>query len=101
MSPSEDDPSAAEFDRRYPHQIILPSACYSGTNFRWAHAFCIGLSLAPRGHVVFENDDWHYVFCFAKREDAQALKERFGGRWFNASARDGGGEVKVSSKKNR
>ena len=41
-----------EIDRLFPHQVILPSECYAATEFRSIHAFCIGMSLADRGHVV-------------------------------------------------
>src|SRR5215218_6451360 len=59
-----------EIDRMFPHQVILPPTCYSGALFRAIHAFCLGLSLAERGHVVLRNDEWHYVFCFSERIDA-------------------------------
>ena len=39
--------SSAQIDRRFPHQVILLSAWYSGANYRRVHAFCVGLSLAP------------------------------------------------------
>src|SRR5262245_52313986 len=82
--------SSAAIDRRYPHQIILPAAWYSGSNYRRVHAFCIGLSLAPRGHAVLKNDEWHYVFCFARAEDAELLRGRFGGEWFDPATRGRG-----------
>jgi hypothetical protein len=63
--------------------------CYSGTNYRTIHAFCAGLSLAPRGHAVIKNDEWHHVFCFSLREDAEKLMARFGGEWFDLQTRAG------------
>ena len=56
-----------------------------GTLFRSAQAFCIGLSLADRGHIVMSNDKWLYVFCFADWEDADKLRTRYGGRWFKSA----------------
>ena len=47
----------AEIDRLFPYQVILPPACYTGAMFRTVHAFCIGLSLADRGHVVLRNGE--------------------------------------------
>ena len=41
-----------EIDQRFPHQVILPSACYAASEFRSIHAFCIGMSLADRGHLL-------------------------------------------------
>ena len=55
--------SSTAIDWEYPHQVILPAHCYCGTNYRSIHAFCAGLSLAPRGHAVIKNDEWHHVFC--------------------------------------
>src|SRR5262245_55481222 len=83
MSRHKGEITSAQIDREFPYQIILPSAWYSGANYRRVHAFCVGLSLAPRGHAIFNNDEWHYVFCFSKREDAEALMQRFGGEWFD------------------
>ncbi len=71
-----------EINRRFPHQIVLPAQWYSGANFRLVHAFCIGLSLAPRGHAVSSGNEWRYVFCFASRDDAETIRQRFGGEWF-------------------
>ena len=67
-----------EINRRFPYQIVLPAQWYSGANFRLVHAFCIGLSLAPRGHAVTQGNEWRYIFCFAKREDAESIRQRFG-----------------------
>jgi hypothetical protein len=50
----------------------------------------VGLSLAPRGHAVVKNDEWHYVFCFSEREDAEALMRQFGGEWFDPATRGRG-----------
>lgn len=41
--------SSAAIDRQYPHQVILPTRCYSGGNYETVNAFCRDLSLAPRG----------------------------------------------------
>ena len=79
--------SDEEIDRRFPHQVILDAAYYSGHNFRLVLAFCVGLSLAPRGHVVLRGKAWHFVFCFAKRDDAEKILTRFNGRWFAGAAR--------------
>lgn len=78
MSELSDD----QIDRRFPHQVILDAAYYSAHNFRLVLAFCVGLSLAPRGHAVLLGHRWHFVFCFSKREDAENILTRFNGRWF-------------------
>jgi hypothetical protein len=74
--------SNEEIDRGFPHQVILDAAYYSAHNFRLVLAFCIRLSLAPRGHAILRGDQWLFVFCFSKREDAEKILTRFGGRWF-------------------
>src|SRR3954463_1057552 len=63
----------AEIDRLYPFQVVLPAAMYSGHNFRLAIAYS-GPSLAPRGHVTMRGSEWLYVFCFSKRDEAEALR---------------------------
>ena len=74
--------SDEEIDRCFPHQVILDAAYYSAHNFRLVLAFCVGLSLAPRGHAVLRGNQWHFVFCFSKRADAETILTRFSGRWF-------------------
>ena len=71
----------AEIERLFPFQVVLPAAMYSGHNFRLAIAYS-GASLAPRGHVIMRSSEWLYVFCFSKRDEAEALRARFGGEWF-------------------
>jgi hypothetical protein len=83
----EGEISSTAIDREYSHQVILPAHCYTGTDYGTVHAFCIGLSLAPRGYAVIKNDEWHHVFCFAVREDAEKLMARFGGEWFSPQTR--------------
>ena len=63
---------------------------YSGHNFRLAIAYC-GLSLAARGHVIMRGSERLYVFCFWKRDEAEALRARFGGEWFNIERRQRAG----------
>ena len=87
------DLSDEDIDRRFPHQVILDAAHYSGHNFRLVLAFCVGLSLAPRGHVVLRANRWHFVFCFSKREDAEKILARFNGRWFKAPSLATSGEL--------
>jgi hypothetical protein len=74
--------SDEDIDRRFPHQVILDAAYYSAHNFRLVLAFCVGLSLAPRGHAVLRANRWAFVFCFSKRADAETILTRFNGRWF-------------------
>ena len=85
--------SDEDIDRRFPHQVILDAAYYSGHNFRLVLAFCLDLSLAPRGHAVLRGTQWHFVFCFSKREDAEKILMRFGGRWFKRPAPVDSGEL--------
>jgi hypothetical protein len=79
----------AEIERQFPFQVVLPAAMHSGHNFRLAIAHC-GPSLAPRGHVTMRGSEWLYVFCFSKRDEAEALRARFGGEWFNPERRERG-----------
>jgi len=82
--------SPAGIDRGWPHQVALPADECRGTHFRTLHAFCIGLSLCPRGHSVFHDDRWWQVFCFAEGADADAFRARFGGERFDPAQRGRG-----------
>jgi hypothetical protein len=82
--------SSAEIDRRWPYQVALPADQCRGAHFRTQHAFCLDLSLCPRGHSVFHKDQWWQVFCFAKEVDADAFRARFGGEHFDPKDRGRG-----------
>ena len=83
--------SSAIIDREYPYQVILPARCYSEPNYQTVASFCADLpSLAPRGHAVVKNDEWHYVFCFSLQEEAEKLMARFAGEWFDPQTRGRG-----------
>ncbi|WP_083528505.1 hypothetical protein [Hyphomicrobium sp. CS1BSMeth3] len=65
-------------DRGWPHQAALPNTRVSA-EFNDIHAFCAGLSLAPRGLTfVRPADGYMDVFCFAEAEHAQRFIARFG-----------------------
>jgi hypothetical protein len=54
---------------------------------RTLHAFCPDLSLCPRGHSVFQGDEWWEVFCFAEKAHTDAFRKRFGGVPFDLKDR--------------
>lgn len=41
--------------------------------------FCKDLSLCPRGHAVFPEDEWWNVYCFAEAQHADKFIAQFGG----------------------
>jgi len=82
--------TAAGIDREWPHQVALRSGVCRGTYFRTLQAFCLDLSLCPRGHSVYHEDEWWHVFCFAEEAHAEAFQLRFGGERFNPKDRGRG-----------
>jgi len=75
--------SSGTIDRKYPHQIIVPWSALSGGYYNFIRYFCEGLSVAPRGHSIVKDDEWHYVFCFRDKADAEKFQTRFGGERFD------------------
>lgn len=82
--------SPARIDREFPHQIIVPCSLLSGGHYHFVRYFCDGLSAAPRGHSVVKDDEWHQIFCFRDRADAELFRQRFGGGWFDPATRGRG-----------
>ncbi len=82
--------SSAVLDREYPHQIIVPCSLLRGGDYHYVRYFCEGMSLAPRGHSVVKDDEWHHVFCFREKQDAEKFQLRFGGGWFDPKRRGKG-----------
>ena len=70
--------------RGWPFQVALRAEQCRGTHYRTVHAFCLGLSLCPRGHSVCDEGEWWCVFCFAEQAHAGAFRGRFGGEHFDA-----------------
>ena len=79
--------SAARIDRDWPHQIMLPYDQVNGQHHKDIHAFCADLSLCPRGHSIMRDDQWHRVFCFVVKADAEKFQAQFGGEWFDPAQR--------------
>jgi hypothetical protein len=77
-------------DREYPHQISLPADDCRGTNYYTVNLFADALSVAPRGHSYYHDDEWHQVFCFREKSGAEVFQQRFGGEWFDPARRGRG-----------
>ena len=77
-------------DLRFPHQVALPQSETMGWRYRFVDEFCRGLSLCPRGHSLYHEDQWWHVYCFKEEADAEAFRKRFGGRKFDPAQRGKG-----------
>jgi len=76
-----------QLDRGWPHQVALASRLTTGKTHEALHAFCKGLSLAPRGHVFVRDGEYINVWCFGAEEDARKFIDRFGGEMINPKDR--------------
>jgi hypothetical protein len=84
--------SASGIDRDWPHQVALAESQVTGWRHEIVHAFCKELSLCPRGHAVYDQNQWWYVFCFAQKADAKKFLQRFGGQRFDPKQRGKGAD---------
>ncbi len=72
--------------RRWPHCVLLPADKLRGLmNGEIVRTAAPALSAAPRTYSVRRGDLDFVVFCFAKRENADAFSERFGGKRLTSS----------------
>lgn len=60
--------SPASIDRDWPHQVALPASASANGGYKMIHAFCKDLSLCPRGHSVFHEDQWFKRLLFRRSE---------------------------------
>jgi hypothetical protein len=49
--------------------------------------FCEGLSLCDRGYTFYSDGTDFNFFCFARREDAEQFRDRFGGEFIDPKDR--------------
>ncbi len=52
-------------DNLWPHQIALRASLTTGRENDVVREFCKDLSLAPRGHTFFRDDEYVNVWCFS------------------------------------
>jgi len=71
--------TSAAIDRGWPYQVALEARLSMGDRYYTVHYFCRDLSLCPRGHHFYRDGKDFNVYCFAKREDAELFKAKFGG----------------------
>ena len=70
----------ARLQRQWPHHVALSADKVLGLrNSEVVRSFADTLSVAPLTYSLRRGDDDFVVFCFAKAEDAEVFRERFGG----------------------
>jgi hypothetical protein len=82
--------SPAGIDQGWPYQVALPASVSLGGSYKVVQDFCKTLSLCPRGHAVFHDNQWFNVYCFSDPEHASKFMQRFGGERFDPRQRGRG-----------
>jgi hypothetical protein len=74
-------------DNLWPHQIALRASLTTGRQHDVVREFCKDLSLAPRGHTFFRDDEYVNVWCFSAKADAEKFQAQFGGEYMTPEDR--------------
>lgn len=76
--PRKGELTKSKIDRDWPFQVTMPAADLTRRH-QEIKEFCKSLSLCPRGHTYVADDGYHSVLCFAEREHANRVIQKFGG----------------------
>ena len=84
-------------DARWPYQVAMHIDLVRGFHFEPQLQFSRTLSVSPRGRSLTvcwpgARCEGYHLYCFAKREDAQAFIDRFGGEHFDPAKDRGKGK---------
>jgi len=79
--------SKSSIDRAYPHQVALPASDVVGTGYHPRHDYANSLGACLRGRSFRRDDRDFVVFCFPRREAADAFMQRFGGEYMTPATR--------------
>lgn len=66
-------------DRTFPYQVELRVGESAGSMLKMIAEFCRGLPVAQRVYYARRQGADYQTWCFARRADATAFQERFGG----------------------
>jgi hypothetical protein len=89
--------SNSMIDKKWPHQVAVHEELVRGFHFEPQLQFSRSLSAAPRGRALTvcwpgSQCEGYHLYCFAKREDAEAFVDRFGGEHFDPTKDRGKGK---------
>jgi hypothetical protein len=89
--------SNSMIDQEWPHQVAMHIDLVRGFRFEPQLQFSRSLSVSPRGRSLTvcwpgARCEGYHLYCFAKREDAQAFIGRFGGEHFDPAKDRGKGK---------
>jgi hypothetical protein len=74
MSRRKGEISKSQIDRNWPFQVALPARLTVGPAYITVRMFAEQLSLAPAGYSFVRDDEYWTVWCFRKREYAEAFR---------------------------
>jgi hypothetical protein len=88
MTRARGQPSRTLLNREYPHQVLVPSWNVRGKMFEKVDAFHVQIGAPLKKRSTLKNDSWHELYCFARRHDADAFQQLFGGHLTPVKAED-------------
>src|SRR5262245_11140029 len=98
MTRARGQSSQTLLDREFSHRVLVLAESVSGKKLDNVDAFHTARNIPTKKRSIRKDDVWWTLYCFAKRADAEAFRDLFGGEIFDRVLRKSAFAVAIGGK---